>query len=42
MADKLFVEWVREHRELIETLRSEGLLNPYTIKDIDEVLEELK
>jgi hypothetical protein len=41
MVDELFVEWVREHRELLENLRSEGVLTPYTIKNIDEALGEL-
>jgi hypothetical protein len=41
MVDKLFVEWVSEHRELLETLRSEGVFTSYTIKNIDEALEEL-
>jgi hypothetical protein len=41
MADKLFVEWVREHRELLENLRNQGVLTPSTIRNIDEALAEL-
>jgi hypothetical protein len=41
MAEKMFVEWIKVHRKLLENLRSDGVLTPYTIKNMDEALEEL-
>jgi hypothetical protein len=42
MVDNLYVEWVRKHREYLESLRSDGFLSPNTIKDIDKALQELE
>jgi hypothetical protein len=38
--DELFVQWVKEHHEFLETLRGEGYLNQDLIQTIDKALGE--
>jgi hypothetical protein len=38
--DELFVHWVKEHQEFLETLREEGYLNHDLIQTINEALSE--
>jgi hypothetical protein len=39
--DELFLEWIRENRGLIETLRADGYLKEGLIERVDDALRIL-
>jgi len=40
--DEIFVQWVKEHREFLDTLKEEGFLKPKQIEVIDVALREIE